>query len=82
MLSFLNVPHSLMSPRPRLGRVLTSELAFSTSALGHNRTHAMQQRQSYSITSSARAMRVGGMGKPSNLAVLRLIFSASELRTG
>ena len=40
----------------------------------------MQQRASYSITSSARARSVGGTSRPSALAVLRLITS-SNLRS-
>jgi hypothetical protein len=43
------------------------------SALGHFRTHAVQQIGSYSITSSARATSEGGTVMPSALAVFRLM---------
>src|SRR6266487_3011190 len=42
----------------------------------HNRTHALQQT-AYSITSSARASRVGGMVRLSALAAPRLITSSN-----
>src|SRR5262249_21914909 len=42
----------------------------------HFRTHAAQQQGVYSITSSARASKVGGTVMPSALAVLRLITSS------
>jgi hypothetical protein len=45
--------------------------------LGHNQTHALQQRAPYSITSSARARKDSGMVSPSALAVLRLITSST-----
>src|SRR5258708_15612324 len=43
---------------------------------GHLRTYAPHQYR-YSITSSARANRVGGISKPSSLAVLRLIANSN-----
>jgi hypothetical protein len=47
-------------------------------------TYAAQQIRAYSITSSARASSVGGMSRPSALAVLRLIISSNLVgrRTG
>src|SRR5947209_8275763 len=41
------------------------------------RTHALQQDQSYSIASSASASASGGILSPSVLAVLRLITSSN-----
>jgi transposase len=41
----------------------------------HPRTHAMQQKELYSITSSARASNEGGTLRPRALAALRLITS-------
>jgi len=38
-----------------------------------------QQTRSYSITSSARAMSVGGTVRPSALAVLRLMISSARV---
>src|SRR5262245_64427075 len=46
------------------------------SALGQKRTHATQQTNLYSITSSARAGTDGGMVRPMALAVLRLITNS------
>ena len=46
------------------------------SALCHFRTHALQQRYLYSITSSARSSSCGGTSRPSAFAVLRLITSS------
>ena len=40
---------------------------------GHERTHALQQRASYSITSSAVASSVGDIARPIALAVWRLM---------
>jgi hypothetical protein len=53
----------------------------SRAAMCHKRTHAPQQTPCtaatfYSITSSARASRVGGISRPSALAVFRLITSS------
>ena len=53
---------------------------------GHERTHAPQQNDTRgctvnSITSSAWACRVGGMARPSALAVLRLMASFSMVAT-
>jgi hypothetical protein len=42
----------------------------------HNRTHALQPTDCYSITWSARISRVGGIPMPSALAALRLIMSS------
>jgi hypothetical protein len=42
------------------------------SALCHKQTHAPQQKDLYSITSSARASTGGGTSRPSAFAVLRL----------
>src|SRR5262249_13328156 len=44
--------------------------------VGQKRTHAPQQKDRYSITSSARASSVGGILRPSAFAVLRLITSS------
>ena len=44
---------------------------------GPAKSHALQQRASYSITSSARAMSVGGTWRPSALAVFRLITNSN-----
>jgi hypothetical protein len=41
-----------------------------TVKVGHNRTHAQQQRGHHSISSSARAYSVSGMVRPSAFAVL------------
>ena len=41
--------------------------------MGQELTHALQQTDCYSITSSARESSVGGTVRPSALAVLRLI---------
>src|SRR6202022_2221585 len=43
-----------------------------TAAMYHDRTHAVQQRVAYSITSSAATSRPGGTVRPSAFAVLRL----------
>jgi hypothetical protein len=40
-------------------------------------THALQQKASYSITSSARTSKEGGTVRPSALAVLRLITNSN-----
>jgi hypothetical protein len=42
------------------------------SALGQKRTHAAQQKDRYSMTSSAAISKPGGTVKPSAFAVLRL----------
>src|SRR5262245_5378206 len=42
------------------------------SALGQKRTHAAQQKDRYSITSSARARTVGGIVRPSALASFKI----------
>jgi|SRR5262245_40416278 len=47
------------------------------SALGQKRTSAPQQRERYSITSSAAVSRVVGTVSPSAFAVLRLIVSSN-----
>src|SRR5262245_41480850 len=49
---------------------------FGMSALGQKRTHAAQEKDRYSITSSARASSEGGTVRPSALAVLRFITSS------
>jgi hypothetical protein len=41
------------------------------------RTHAPQQKHPHSITSSARASRVGGLARPSALAVLAFMTSSN-----
>jgi Luciferase-like monooxygenase len=45
--------------------------------MGQQQTHALQQKASYSITSSARASKEGGTVRPSALAVLRLITNSN-----
>ena len=45
--------------------------------MGQQETHALQQKASYSITSSARASKEGGTVRPSALAVLRLITNSN-----
>src|SRR4029434_4472912 len=40
-------------------------------------THALQQKASYSITSSARTSKEGGTVRPSSLAVFRLITNSN-----
>src|SRR5215217_8073045 len=47
-----------------------------TGASCQKRTNAPHQNDLYSITSSARAIRGGGISKPSALAVLRLMTSS------
>ncbi len=54
-----------------------AELGSGMSALGQMLTHAPQQFRRYSITSSARALTVGGMLSPSAFAVLRLITKSN-----
>jgi hypothetical protein len=48
-----------------------------TVASCHKRPNAPQQKEAYSITSSARAMSVGGTSRPSAFAVLRLMISST-----
>jgi hypothetical protein len=55
----------------------TSSGCLGMSEKCHNLTHAPNQALPYSITSSARASRVGGTMRPSVLAVLRLITSSN-----
>src|SRR6516164_6716088 len=45
-------------------------------ATGQQRTHAMQQNNAHSITSSARASTDGGIVRPRAFAVLRLTTSS------
>jgi hypothetical protein len=49
----------------------------STAAWGHKKTHAVQQKTFYSITSSALASSMGGMVRPSARAVRRLITKSN-----
>jgi hypothetical protein len=63
-----------MSGAPRKRQLATEERRV---VKGHKETHALQQRASYSITSSARAMSVGGTWRPSALAVFRLITNSN-----
>jgi hypothetical protein len=48
-----------------------------TSQMGHNRTHAPQQRDHYSITSSANNCRELGTVRPSAPAIFRLMTSSN-----
>src|SRR6476660_3980548 len=45
--------------------------------MGQQETHALQQKASYSITSSARPRNVIGKVRPSVLAVLRLMTNST-----
>ena len=72
-------------------RAIKSEAAGSSKGLSRERPRgrrAAEQRDEiaafHSITSSARASRVGGMAIPTALAVLRLITSSNlvDCRTG
>jgi len=60
-----------LTPNGRLEK-RTLELSRAMSALCQKQTYAAQQKNAYSITSSARASNVGGM-TPSTLAVVRLM---------
>jgi hypothetical protein len=62
----------LLYPRKR-----TCAAQTSVPALGHKRTHAAQQTNIYSNTSSARPISVLGTLRPSALAVLRLMTSST-----
>src|SRR5262245_14050809 len=55
----------------------TNGRSLGKSAKCHKRTNAPQQKHRYSITSSARASSVGGTGRPSVLAVCRLMTSSN-----
>ena len=64
---------------PDIPQLPTCERTSKTAAKCHLRIYGPQQNQvlhGYSITSSARARRVGGTSMPSALAVLRLITSS------
>jgi hypothetical protein len=62
----------LLYPRKR-----TCAVQLGMSALGQKRTHAVQQKDRYSITSLARATSEAGTVMPSTFAVLRLMTSSS-----
>src|SRR5262245_20182607 len=61
---------------PLYPRKRTCAVQLGMSALGQKRTHAAQQKDRYSISSSARASSSRGTVIPSALAVLRLIASS------
>src|SRR5262249_49285425 len=65
------------SPCPLYPRKRTLVLHKRMSALGQKRTHAAQQKDRYSITSSARPSRDNGISNPSSLAVFRLMTSST-----
>jgi hypothetical protein len=58
---------------PLYPRKQTSVSATTMSALGQKRTHAPQQKDGYSITSSAIESKFSGTSMPSALAVVRLM---------
>jgi hypothetical protein len=55
----------------------TSVKCFGMSVKGQNRTHALQQRASYSIASSARTRNDSGILRPRALAVVRLMMKSN-----
>src|SRR5262245_44872969 len=68
--------YAVQKPCPLYPQKRTCAVQLGMSALGQKRTHAPQQKDGYSITSSARASSVGGTVRPSCFAVLRLITSS------
>ena len=59
---------------PDSGRVIATQ---RTDALGQKETHAPQQKDAYSITSSAMASSTAGTSRPSALAVFRLMTNSN-----
>src|SRR5262249_4987089 len=65
---------ALQSPCPLYTRKRTCALQLGMSAMGQKRTHALHQ---WSINWSARSSTVGGIVRPSSLAVFRLMISSN-----
>src|SRR5262249_44171104 len=65
--------------RPLYPQKRTSRRVIGMSALCQKRTRALQQKNHYSMTSSASCCRSDGRLRPSALAVLKLITSSNLL---